>query len=82
MAESQHQPLITDEDLERLRKIFTDHPVKNKTTSNSHSKIREACLDLAITISYLVPPGRERSLALTHLEEVMMWANAGIARNS
>jgi hypothetical protein len=29
----------------------------------------------------LVPAGRELSLALTKLEEAMMWANDGIARN-
>jgi hypothetical protein len=28
-----------------------------------------------------VPGGREQALALTKLEEVVMWANAGIARN-
>jgi hypothetical protein len=27
-----------------------------------------------------VPESREKSLAITHLEEVVMWANAGIAR--
>ena len=28
-----------------------------------------------------VPQGRERALALTKLEETIMWANAGIARS-
>lgn len=32
-------------------------------------------------IDALVPDGREKSLALTHLEETVMWANAGVARS-
>ena len=43
--------------------------------------VREACLELAALIEIEVPKGREQSLALTKLEEVMFWANAGIARN-
>ena len=36
---------------------------------------------LAELIDTLVPDSREKSLALTKLEEAIMWANAGIARN-
>lgn len=35
---------------------------------------------LALNINGLVLEGREKSLAMTHLEEVLFWANAGIAR--
>ena len=28
-----------------------------------------------------LPPSREQAIAMTKLEEAMMWANAGIARN-
>ena len=41
--------------------------------------IRLACLDVAQLIQGTVPAGREQSLALTKLQEVMMWANAGIS---
>jgi hypothetical protein len=29
-----------------------------------------------------LPEGREKALAVTHLEEVMMWSNAAIARQA
>ena len=40
--------------------------------------IRSAARDLAHIINELVPEGREKSLAMTKLQEVVMWANAGI----
>ncbi|MMZ47230.1 hypothetical protein D1872_88670 [compost metagenome] len=46
-----------------------------------HDKVRSACKELAYTLDELLPNSREKSLAMTKLEEVMMWANAGIARN-
>lgn len=42
--------------------------------------IRELAKKLAVTMLEHVPPGRELSTALTRLEEVVMHANAGIAR--
>ena len=43
--------------------------------------IREKSKELAYLIDELVPDSREKSLAMTKLEECSMWANAGIARN-
>lgn len=62
-------------------KRFTYHPPKNEEIKARHSVMRDNCLTLAQCIVGAVPPGREQSLALTKLEECMMWANAGIARN-
>jgi hypothetical protein len=45
-----------------------------------HGDVRSGCHDLAEYLGTLCPPGRELSIALTKLEEVMMWANAVIAR--
>ena len=43
--------------------------------------IRECCNKLAGLILDLVPESRERSLAITKLEEVSMWVNKGIVFN-
>jgi hypothetical protein len=46
-----------------------------------HEAIRENAKKLAYLIDEQVPNSREKSLAMTKLEEAVMWANAGIARN-
>lgn len=48
----------------------------------AHKDIRHLCRDVAHLLVDACPESRERSLALTKLEEVMFWANAAIARNS
>lgn len=45
-----------------------------------YNAIRATALRFATLLTALMPPGRERSLAVTHLEEAVFWANAGIAR--
>lgn len=69
-------PMDTD-----LRNRFTFHPA-TPSTGPKHEDVRMASLHFATFISSTVPPGREQALALTKIEEAMMWANAGIARNS
>jgi hypothetical protein len=60
---------------------FTFHPA-SEVTGRSHKAIRDACYTLAIDLNGLLPESREKSLAITHLEEVMFWGNAAIARQS
>ena len=43
--------------------------------------VRDLCGTVARQIQNLTPVSREQSLALTHVEEVMFWANAAIARH-
>ena len=43
--------------------------------------IREKAKELAELIVASSKPSREQSLAITNLEQAVMWANAGIARN-
>ncbi|WP_218020472.1 Acb2/Tad1 domain-containing protein [Rhodococcus zopfii] len=59
---------------------FDFHPATTAEKRGEHTSIREACKTLAHTLDARVPGGREKALALTHLEEVMFWSNAAIAR--
>ena len=43
--------------------------------------LRTTARDLAVTINANCPESREKSLALTNLEQAIFWANASIARN-
>lgn len=42
---------------------------------------REAAKELVQVLFDKIPPCRERSLAITHLEEVVMWGVKGICLN-
>lgn len=46
-----------------------------------HVAVSAMTLDLAKRLADMIPQTRQLSLALTHLEEVRMWANAAIACN-
>ena len=61
---------------------FTFHPVKGPEQAKQYETTRGKCLDLAKYLVGTIPSSRERSLALTALEEVVMWANAAVARHS
>lgn len=58
---------------------FTYHSPSEDQTQR-YQKLRSLAKDLAMLIDDAVPESREKSLAVTKLEEVVMWANAGIAR--
>ncbi|MFM9261467.1 hypothetical protein ACKAMS_22780 [Rhodococcus sp. 5A-K4] len=61
---------------------FDFHPATTAEKRGEHGSIREACKALAHDLDAKVPPGREKSLALTNLEQAMFWANAAIARGA
>jgi len=63
-----------------LRNRFNHHPPKGNQIQR-YAVIREHCLDLARIITHLTPDSREQARALTALDDVMMNANAAIARN-
>lgn len=65
---------------EDLRNRFAFHPATTTERQTDHETVRQLCLDLALAFGRRLPPGREKSLVMTHLEEVMFWANAAIAR--
>lgn len=64
----------------RLDNDFTYHaPFGNQQAR--YIAIRDKAKELAELIVRATPAGREQSIALTHVEEASMWANAAIARN-
>jgi hypothetical protein len=66
---------------EDLANRFEYHPPVTEERRQAHQQIRQNCFALATRIDVLLPDGREKSLAITHLEEVMFWANGGLARS-
>lgn len=46
-----------------------------------YTEIREKAKEFAELIDEKVPNSREKALAMTNLEQAVMWANAGVARN-
>lgn len=64
----------------RLENVFTYHAPKG-TQPVKYEEIRNSALNYSLRLIELCPASRERSLALTKLEEVVFWANAAIARN-
>ena len=63
-----------------IEKAFTYH-TPNDGQPAKYAMIRAQAKVLAYMIDAHVPNSREKSLAMTKLEECVMWANAGIARN-
>jgi hypothetical protein len=63
-----------------LKNRFTYH-APNSTQPARYERIRNKAKDLAKWMMSGCPRSRELSLALTKLEEAVMWANAAIARN-
>jgi len=59
---------------------FTYHPPKDGQAER-YAALRSQAKELAYAFDGACPDSREKSLALTHLEDAVMWANAAIARN-
>lgn len=59
---------------------FSYHAPK-KGQPELYELIRSEAKALAYLLHESVPDGREKSLAMTKLEEAVFWANAGIARS-
>lgn len=63
-----------------LENNFTYHK-PTAMQQKRYELIRSEAKDLADKLMNYCPESRERSLALTNLEQTVMWANAAIARN-
>lgn len=66
--------------IEELENRFTYHTPKDGQQER-YERIRYKGKMLAAYINECCPESREKSLALTKIEEAVMWANAAIARN-
>ena len=71
---------LTEEQQQRLDNNFTYHAPKDGQ-ADRYVLLRNTAKTYAEAILKYTPPSREQSLALTALEEAVMWANAAIARN-
>lgn len=72
---------VDQKTLSRINHDFDYHAPPDQETKDRHAMIRGTFRDLAMVVVTMTPPSREQSLAITKLEEAMMWANAAIARN-
>jgi hypothetical protein len=69
---------VPSEDIEER---FKHHP-PTPERAVLHGNVRNAAYNMAIYWDDNLPVSREKSLAMTKLEEAVMWANAAIARNA
>ncbi len=67
-----------DYDLKNIENSFTYHAPKGDQLDR-YQHLRSEAKALAKLIVEHVPPGRERTRAIAHIEEAIMWANKGIA---
>lgn len=65
-----------------LDRRFTYHaPSAENDQPARYEQLRATGKAFAHQVNDLCPDSREKSLAIEHLEQAVMWANAAIARN-
>jgi hypothetical protein len=67
-------------DVKDIENRFTYHKPKNDQPG-IYEIIRAYGKDFALYLNKVCPESREKEMAITKLEEAVMWANASIARN-
>lgn len=70
----------TEQLTEQIENNFVYHSPKDDQPQR-YVQLRNEARLLAHTINKLCPSSREKSLAITKLEESIFWANASIARH-
>jgi hypothetical protein len=45
----------------------------------AHEDWRQVCITTMRMLNHMLPDGREKAVATTHLEDVLMWGNKAIA---
>jgi hypothetical protein len=71
----------SDDGYKDIDNRFKYHPPTTPDIKSKHEYVRGACGGFAHDLTDILPESREKSLAITKLEEVMFWANAALARN-
>ena len=66
---------------DEIRRRLTNQVPRTATVADTFDDLTAALIELGTYISRTVPPGREKSLAVTALEEVSFWAKKGLALN-
>jgi hypothetical protein len=64
----------------QIENNFSYHAPK-EGQPEKYEALRSLAKGLAVAFDELCPNSREKSVAMTKLEEAVMWANASIARN-
>ncbi|TVX86018.1 DUF7681 family protein [Paenibacillus agilis] len=64
----------------QIENIFNYHPPK-EGQPEKYTEIRNKAKELAYLIEEMCPNSREKSLAITNLQQTTFWANASIAIN-
>lgn len=67
--------------LARIEASLTNRPPVGDAVVEVFELLRGSAKELAALVVKFVPASREQSLALTHLEETVMWAVKGVALN-
>lgn len=62
----------------QLAKIFSYHKPPDNLIP-IYNSIRDRAKEFALYINQMCPESREKSLAITSLQQTVMWANAAIA---
>lgn len=55
------------------------HPANSEAKQLAHQAARNLIAQLGLSLYQLLPAGRDKSLAFTHLEDVLMRANRALA---
>lgn len=67
--------------MEEVLKRFHYYPPQTPRVVSLHQQVRGNAKAFAMFVEDSLPECREKALALTKIEEAMMWANAAVARN-
>lgn len=65
-----------------IESIFSHHLPKSEDVAEYHERVREAVKAVAYEFLAIIPESPERTLAIRHLQQAMMFANSAIAQYS